>query len=67
MSETKVIESIESVEDGKMYLVSEVASLFRASERTLRRYCAEDMLTAIKIGKKWLITGKSIKEFLSYK
>jgi excisionase family DNA binding protein len=68
MQEDNVINNIEDIVDGKMYLTHEVASLFRASERTLRRYCSEDMLSAVKIGgKKWLIPGKSIKEFLNYK
>jgi len=48
----------------KIYTVMELAKLFHLTPQTVRKYLKEGKIKGKKVGTKWLVTEKAIKEFL---
>lgn len=53
--------------DIKVYTLDEIETLLKVTRRTLYRYIKEGKLKANKIGKKWIITEQSLKDFIEGK
>lgn len=48
----------------KTYSVKEVCEMLSISKVTLYRYIKQDKIKAVKFGKSWIITEKSLEEAL---
>jgi len=48
----------------KLYTVKEVSDILKITPRTLKTYIKEHKVSAKKIGGKWYISEKNLKEFL---
>lgn len=51
--------------DIKVYTLDEVADILKVTKRTLYNYVKADKLHAVKMGKYWRVTEKSLQAFLS--
>lgn len=47
------------------YNVTELSEMFGLSETTIRTYCKEGKINAMKIGKSWYAKESDIKEYLN--
>ena len=52
-------------ETTKVYTLEEIAEILHVTRRTLYTYIKEGKLRAVKVGKSWRVTQKSLDEFLS--
>ena len=52
------------VDDIKVYTITEIAVLLKVNRRTVWNYIKEGKLVAKKVGGKWLITEKNLKDFV---
>lgn len=50
-----------------LYSVTDVARLLKLNDQTVRRYCRDGSLGAIKIGKQWRIPASAVSELLEKK
>jgi excisionase family DNA binding protein len=48
----------------KVYDIKELSEMLNISVRTLQRYVREGKLKVSKVGRKYIITEESLKEFL---
>lgn len=49
----------------KVYTLEEIAELLHITRRTLYTYVKEGKLKAVKVGKYWRVTEKTLEEFLN--
>lgn len=53
-----------NIDPDAIYLVDELSKLIRVSEVTIRRYCRDKTLKAVKKGKQWYINGSSVLKYI---
>ena len=56
--------SIDNIDESKFYNVDEVAKILKISTQTIRRHLRRRILKGKKIGRRWHINGKEIKNFI---
>ncbi len=56
--------SIEKIDESKFYNVDEVSQILKISTQTIRRHLRNRVLKGKKIGRRWHIKGKEIKNFI---
>ena len=49
----------------KIYTVKEAAELLKLKPKTIRRYCREGLIPALKFGSHYRITEETIKEIVN--
>jgi excisionase family DNA binding protein len=55
---------LERINDDKLYSPKEVAELFGVSLQSVYFWINDKRLKAMKIGRRWFVDGKSLKEFV---
>lgn len=56
--------SPKTIDESKFYNVMEVSHLLSVSEQTVRKHLRDQLLKGKKIGRRWHIRGKDIKNFI---
>lgn len=55
------------IDDNKSYTVNEVAKMFRVTPYTVREWIKRGQLTAIKVGRRYLIRPQDLHEYIRNK